>query len=193
MTKTLLERITQQLEKEGLTAGSHRARQWLLHKTQGLRVSRQDLLKRTPQLRTHSAVGRMYHFFYNPKTYEKLSYWDKFPLVIPIESYADGFLGLNLHYLSPKMRLILLDKLSRFATTHAYDETTRLRLSYDMLRRSSSIAEFRPCLKRYLYPFIQSKFLHIEASEWDIACLLPSEFFRGASKERVFQDSEESY
>ena len=45
--------------------------------------------------------GGMFLFFYNPKLKDKLPYYDRFPLVIPLERYADGFLGINLHYLPP--------------------------------------------------------------------------------------------
>ena len=43
--------------------------------------------------------GKLNMFMYDPKLKKKLPYYDTFPLVLPIESYSDGFLGLNLHYL----------------------------------------------------------------------------------------------
>ena len=77
-----------------------------------------------------------------------LPYYDRFPLVIPIEQHSDGFLGLNLHYINPKQRIILLDKLSEFANNSAYDATTKLRLSYAMLKQASKVYEKKPCLKK---------------------------------------------
>ena len=45
------------------------------------------------------------------KLKNKLPYYDRFPLTLPIEQYSDGFLGINLHYLSILMRIRLLDRL----------------------------------------------------------------------------------
>ena len=43
--------------------------------------------------------GRLNMFIYDPKLKKKLPYYDTFPLVLPLEKYNDGFLGLNFHYL----------------------------------------------------------------------------------------------
>jgi len=43
--------------------------------------------------------GRLNMFFYDPKFKKTLPYYDTFPLVLPLERYDDGFLGINLHYL----------------------------------------------------------------------------------------------
>ena len=42
--------------------------------------------------------GLLNMFFYDPKLKEKLKYYDLFPLVLPLEKYRDGFLGINFHY-----------------------------------------------------------------------------------------------
>ena len=41
--------------------------------------------------------GKLNMFFYDPKHKKTLPYYDTFPLVLPLETYNDGFLGLNLH------------------------------------------------------------------------------------------------
>ena len=46
--------------------------------------------------------GRLNMFFYDPKFKKTLPYYDTFPLVLPLEPYSDGFLGINLHYLPMK-------------------------------------------------------------------------------------------
>jgi hypothetical protein len=154
-----------------------------------LNPTRQALLSDRQRLKGGAIIGRMYFFFYDPKTKDTLPYYDRFPLVLPIEQYQDGFLGLNLHYLHPKQRIILLDKLSEYANNSKYDTTTKLRLSYDVLRRSSSISEHIPCVKKYLFSQVDSRFLEITADEWDIAALLPMESFVGASSGKVYAES----
>jgi hypothetical protein len=122
-----------------------------------------------------------------------MAYYDRFPLVIPIEEYNDGFLGLNLHYIHPKQRMILLDKLSETANNKKYDKTTKLRLSYEYLAASSKAFEAQPFIKRYLYNHIESRFLEVSADEWDIAALLPVETFVGASTSKVYADSRKKF
>jgi len=185
----LLDRIKSSLAKEGLNIRSNAARDWLRAKIKTLNPTRQALLSDKQRLKSGAIIGRMYFFFYDPKTKDKLPYYDRFPLVLPIEQYQDGFLGLNLHYLHPKQRIILLDKLSDYASNSKYDSTTKLRLSYDVLRRSSSISEHIPCVKKYLFSHVESRFLEIAADEWDIAALLPMESFVGASTGKVYAES----
>jgi hypothetical protein len=185
----LLDRIKSSLAKEGLNIRSNAARDWLRAKIKTLNPTRQALLSDRQRLKGGAIIGRMYFFFYDPKTKDKLPYYDRFPLVLPIEQYQDGFLGLNLHYLHPKQRIILLDKLSEYANNSKYDTTTKLRLSYDVLRRSSSISEHIPCVKKYLFSHVESRFLEIAADEWDIAALLPMESFVGASTGKVYAES----
>ena len=49
--------------------------------------------------------GKLNMFFYNPKLKKELPYYDTFPLVLPIERYSDGFLGINFHYLPIPLRM----------------------------------------------------------------------------------------
>jgi hypothetical protein len=189
MAKTLIDRIKESLSKEGLTPRTNASRDWLRAKVKVLRPTADSLMSDKARLRDKSFIGRMYFYFYDPKTKKTMPYYDKFPLVIPIESYADGFLGLNLHYIHPKQRIILLDKLSTMATNNKYDEKTRLILNYQYLASTSKIYETTPCIKRYLFSHIGSRFLEISADEWDIAALIPGSGFVGASNSKVWSDS----
>lgn len=189
----LIDRITQQLEEEGLEPRTNAAREWLKAKVKNLTPQRTALMKDREQLRSKSMIGRLYFYFYDPKLKDSLPYYDRFPLVIPIERYSDGFLGLNLHYISPKQRIILLDKMSVFLNNDNYDETTRFRLKYSTLKNTSKIFEGTPCIKRYLYKHIEGRFLEIPADEWDIAALIPFEYFIGATRNKVFADSRKKF
>lgn len=189
----LIDRIKQSLAKEGPTTRTTKARDWLRVKIRELNPSRQALLADRQRQKGNAIVGRMYFFYYDPKWKDKLPYYDRFPLVLPIEQYPDGFLGLNLHYIHPKQRIILLDKLSEFLNNKNYDKTTKLRLSYDLLKRSSKIFEHQPCIKKYLFSNVESRFLEISADEWDIAALLPFESFSGASTSKVYADSRNKF
>jgi hypothetical protein len=192
-TKKLIDKIQESLAKEGLQPRTNAARTWLRSKVKDLTPSKTALMRDQERLRNKSMIGRMYFYFYDPKTKDKLPYYDRFPLVIPIERYNDGFLGLNLHYIHSKQRLILLDKLSDTLTNDKYDETSRLRVSYPFLSSASKIFEATPCIKRYLFSHIESRFLEITANEWDIAAMLPMESFVGAKTSRVYSDSRKKF
>ena len=189
----LIDRINESLAKEGLQPRSSRARTWLRSKISNLNVTPRTVMQDRQRLRDKSIIGKMYFFFYSPKGYESLPFYDKFPLVIPIEEYRDGFLGLNLHYIHPKQRIILLDKLSDTATNNKFDETTKLRLNYGYLKNSMNAYEANPCIKKYLFSQIKSRFLQIDASEWDIAALLPVENFEKATTSKVYSESRKKF
>jgi len=193
MAKKLIDRINKSLSKQGLKPRSDESRQWLQSKIKELNPTQAALMADRQRLKTTSLIGKMYFYYYDPKGKDTLPYYDRFPLVIPIEKYPDGFLGLNLHYIHPKYRITLLDKLVEVASNRNYNEQTKLRISYRYLRASSKIFEATPCIKRYLFSHVQSRFLEIQADEWDIAALLPMESFVGATTSKVYAESEDKF
>lgn len=140
-------------------------------------------------LRSNIEIGKMYMFSYSPKYKNSLPYYDRYPLVFPIERYSDGFLGMNLHYLPPMYRATLLNALYDTLNNDKFDNSTRLRVSYSILNRSSKFGYFKPCVKRYLYTHLNSRFKEISSNEWNKAVLLPTQKFEKASDSRVYKDS----
>lgn len=138
---------------------------------------------------TRILPGHMYLFNYDPKLKKTLPYYDTFPLIFPLEEHGKSFLGLNLHYLPLRERAILMDALYALASDKNYDENTRLRISYNILKSSSKTRFFRPCVKRYIRSHVKSRFLKINAKEWDIALFLPLQRFQKATAEQVYRDS----
>lgn len=190
--------VKEQLDNKGLDPRTLAGRTWLLNKTAALRVTAANLFADRTQLKNRAILGRMFFFYYHAKLRETLPYWDRFPLIIPIQQYPDGFLGLNLHYIYPKDRLMLLKKLEKLQTGNINDESTRLRLSYPILQAYHRAYEATPCIKRYLWTQVRTRFLEIPAPEWDIAATLPVQDFRkgvrrlGGAK-TVWVESREKY
>jgi len=135
--------------------------------------------------------GRMYMFKYDPKLKQKLPYYDTFPLIFPIEPpRGDSFLAINLHYLPPPLRARLMDELyNRTINQSNMDITTRVRVSYNILKSASNLRFFKPCIKRYLFSNIRSRYLYIDPDRWDIALMLPTARFMKANINRVYLDS----
>lgn len=151
---------------------------WFSGKAKTALGYRRKIIASTDRSRSSTVIGRMYFFYYDPKHKDTLPIYDRFPLVFPIERYSDGFLGLNLHYLSQGERAELLNKLLKFRTSSSLTEKTKLRLSYDLLSSTKRIAnQMRPCIKRYLFTHVRSPFIEVPAVEWDRAIELPVELF----------------
>lgn len=149
-----------------------------------------EIVKESPiRGRLNFRLGGLYHFVYDPITKDDLPYWDRFPLCIPLERYSDGFLGLNLHYISPAMRAALLDKLMPLAIMTTENDPARLRITYDILNSTRRYKEFRPCVKRYNLSNIRSKILEVHPKEWEVALFLPTERFVGEKKQKIYQES----
>jgi hypothetical protein len=134
-------------------------------------------------------IGGLYFFYYSAKYADKLPYWDAFPLVLPLERYKDGFLGLNLHYLPPRIRAGFMDKLMNFAIYNDEDEVKRLRITYEIISATKRYKEFKPCVKRYLYSHLASKILAIQPNEWETAVFLPAHQFQKAKAGEVWKES----
>ena len=132
--------------------------------------------------------GMMYLFSYDAKYKETLPYFDRFPLVFPFHLDSKGFLGMNMHYIPHLLRAKLMDALYDLASHTQYDEKTKLRMSYQLLNSSSQYKYFKPCVKKYLFSQLQSKFLLVPSNEWDIALFLPLERFN-KNKRTVWNDS----
>jgi len=99
--------------REGLNPRTKKAREWFRKKARGLTdVNKMDLISddRLTQ-RNAPRPGKMFMFFYDPKTKQQLPYYDTFPLILYVESAPGGFYGLNLHYLPPAQRAKLFDAL----------------------------------------------------------------------------------
>lgn len=149
---------------------------WLFEKALSASApkARQIIIRNDQRGRETAFIGRLYFFKYDPKGKDILPKYDKFPMVFPIEQYQDGFLGLNLHYLSMGERQALLGQLMKYQNNKKFDETTKLKLSYQLLQGSKKLNSLaRPCIKRYLFNHCRSQFIEIYIDEYDKAIQLP--------------------
>lgn len=144
---------------------------------------------RVGQINPTMFIGDLISFVYDPKTKARLPYYDTFPLVFPIEIKADGFLGINLHYLPPNYRLVLMTALYSLRNNTNMDQTTRLNISYNILKAASQFRYYKPCIKRYLSGHIRSTRMTIPPSQWSMVISLPSARFMKASELTVWSDS----
>ena len=199
MVAYVFDRVLQRGMQAGVTPSVKReSRDWFRQQTKNLSVSSQRMVRSDrSRLTDRPLLGRMYLFQYDPKGKKTLPYYDRFPLVFPIDSgrtsgfAASGgsFLGINLHYLPLPLRARLMDALYDTITTKELDENTRIRISYNILQQAAKYRFFKPCIKRYLISHVKSRFFYIEPTEWEMALFLPLDRFVGSNKSRIYRDS----
>ena len=187
-----LTELSQERSATDFAVMSRQSMKWLKTKIEEIRrplLIPKDISKEDFRKNKKFMLGKLYCFFYDPKGKDDLPYYDKFPMVLALEKYPDGFLGLNLHYLPYKYRVAFLTKLMSYAVVDENNDIKRLRITYDILTTSRRFKEFRPCIKRYLNSHIRSKILAIQPSEFEVACFLPIHQFKGARPLEVWKES----
>lgn len=141
----------------------------------GNRVSSRKLINQGA-LRRQPSNGKLNMFFYDPKLKNILPYYDRFPLVLPIDKAKGGFLGLNFHYLPIPLRVRLLEIIDKKGVNSSYSDLKKINL-------------IKPTIKHYLTNHLRSGFLRVDQEDFLVASLLPVQQFRKASSARVWRDS----
>lgn len=185
------EKYHEKLSASGIAARTDASRAWFFDKLKRLsNIDRKKLLKDQALNPVQRPLpGRMFMFFYDPKGKEELPYYDRFPLIIMVGKAKGGFYGLNLHYLPNKLRAIFFDKLLSFTNNQKYDESTKFRLTYNMLSSAASLKYFAPCFKHYLFAHLRSIPVEVPSTDWEIAVCLPTWKFVGNDKTGVWKES----
>ena len=147
--------------------------QWYRNRIKELGTPSQAQLIRDGKITGRVSCGALNMFIYDPKLKNKLPYYDTFPLVLPLERYRDGFLGINFHYLPYALRARLLSRLDPDAN---YSALKNVRL-------------VKPTLKRYLNSNVRSRFRKLEEEDFMTAIMLPVQRFRKSSASKVWSDS----
>lgn len=186
--------ITQGVRAGKVPARTEEAREWYRNAGKQIKRVNENTLMRsdTDRLVNKLLPGAMYMFQYDPKYKETLPYYDRVPLIFPFKLIKGGFYGINLHYLPLTLRARLMDGLYDYTSNKRYDESTRMTLSYKLLNASANLKYFKPCIKHYLYDHVQSRFMYIYPSEWDIAIFLPTARFEKRTANYVHGQSRQA-
>ena len=105
------------------------------------------------RLRRFTRQGRLFIFEYKATT-KYLPYYDTFPLVYVLQSSPEYFIGANLHYLHPKKRPLVIEKL-----------------------KQDRIDIPRICIHKYILDHVEGFLLDLALDEWDTAIALPIDHF----------------
>ena len=176
--ESFLDTLKSAIKTSGATAKARAAGDWFREKVKQASASARmravtptQLLKREEE--GSATLGKMLFYKYDPKFAKKLPYWDMYPLVFPFEKAKGGFYGLNLHYLPHTLRAQFLDQLYDRTTNNKFDESTRFKLTYDLLKGISGKPFYKACYKHYLSSHVRSSFAKFDSADWEIAIFLP--------------------
>ena len=191
--ESLLERLNNESPAE-LRERSIESLKYFQQRVRTLKLSSENFYRQSDLTKAKRYLeGRMYTFFYDAKTKEKLPYWDRFPLVLILELRQDGFTGLNLHYLPPRYRVRLLYELYKYVILdeEEADEGMRMKIkmTYQLLTGISKLKMFRPCFKRYLTHRIDGRALEITPEYWDVMSMLPTAQWQKEGATTVYSES----
>ena len=150
--------------------------QWFQTNVRDIRRTPSSLMKENQNFVTRFELGKMYMFMYEAKRKDKLKYYDYFPVTICLKRYATGFMGINLHYLAPRYRALLMDGLYEFY--REIEDESYFQIRYPSVKSISKLRWAEPCIKQYQYPYIDSRIVEVRPEHMDMVVMLPSQQFR---------------
>ncbi len=161
-------------------------------KSRGL-VTKNRLYTYDQMVTSKLEVGSMYLYVYDAKFKKTLPVWDAFPLCIPISinpgdpktGAEANWVGLNFHYIPPRMRweiLKMLTKIDQFSVAKKLPADKKMELSWDYLKHTEQSPIFKQMIHKYLFshvvPQAQGRYLKILPNDWHHSILLPVQDFR---------------
>lgn len=137
-------------------------------------------------------IGKMYFYEYDALHKDELPVWDRYPLIIPFNSYtADNgakiVLGINFHYLSPKLRMIAFRALLEFRNAKAFNKKTKMKLSWSKLMKLGNSKYYKHAVKAYRMDQVQSKFVEVPAQSWELVLFLPLARWQKGTKRQAWR------
>ena len=190
VSKVFDELLAQGVRSGQIPARTQQSRDWFRTAARKTKVTPESVIRsERTRFKNRVTMGKMYLFNYDPKHKATLPYYDRYPLIFPVQPADGGFYGINMHYLPHVLRARLMDALYSLSSNKRYDEKTRLKLSYNILNSVTKYKAFKPTFKRYLTNHVRSRFIEISSAEWDIALMMPLQKFAKASASEVWRDS----
>ena len=195
--ESLLSKVSDAIKTGTVGQEVRRSAQWFQDKIKGLKGEvknrfsstnaakfyREAETKVNPNLlKRRAELGDLFCYYYNPKYRATLPYYDMFPMIMLIGAEKETFLGINFHYLRPKWRAVLLDRVS-----------AKLGSGLPRWSKLRQIRQIAPTIKRYRFDHIMRRVVPIEENEQEIAIFLPTERFKKSAKAKVWADSERKF
>ena len=157
----LLDKLTDTIRSGSIGKATKRSARWFQDKIKGLKGGLRNRFSSTNPdkfyresdnkiqpavMAKRASLGDLFCYHYDPKHKMTLPYYDMFPMIMLIGVESDTFLGLNFHYLAPKLRAILLDRVNKKVSGGAIN-----------WKKISKVPYVEPAVKRYRFDHISRK------------------------------------
>ena len=130
--------------------------------------------------KSRPVVGSMVTYVYEAKGKKTLPYWDKFPLIILLDPISKGtWLGLNLHYITPKQREAFLESILKHISTKRIGSNSTFKIDWSKVK---NLPFSEHMIKRYLLTQVRSTINAIPPNEFINAVNLPTQQFMSKGK-----------
>ena len=149
----------------------------------GVNYRSQEMLRSGGRRIGDMRLGRMYFFRYKPNVTSetrRTDIYDEFPLLFLLYEDQNNFSGINFHYLSPKLRAILLGRMYMYFNNKDFSNRTKLfaRKFREVIETNRKFRHAKVIYRQYRPDQIQSKVIQVHPLDWDLAIMVPTERFK---------------
>lgn len=149
-----------------------------------IRVKQSTILDATEYTRKagtqgNQLIGKLYFFEYEAEMAGDPEHgiYDQFPLIFIFGSSRNKagktvLHGLNLHYLAPKERMVLLQELLTLRSSKTVRPGMRLKLSWQMIKAVSKHKLYEKAVHSYRIDRMQSRLVEVPAVDWSVVVFL---------------------
>jgi len=190
--ESFFQKVHKQAKLEGMLDRNEIAREFYRDYAleQGINYRSLEMLRTGGIRASDMKLGRMYFFRYkaeDPRNRGEV--FDEFPLIFLLQEDANNFEGINFHYLSPKLRFVLLGLIYEYLKDNKLENPNRSKLYAKRFKaKIANNRRFRyaKVIYRQYSPYqIQSKVILVHPLDWEIAIQVPTERFKTKTGSRI--------
>lgn len=195
---TLLQQLEKRISQKQVDRFSKEAEKWITSQVSSFRGASvgdriiKDETKNRRNIRGNPKqpinLGQLVFFIYDAKHKDTLKWWDAAPLTLITSIEKDRMNGINFHIVVPKMRAYIFDILMQITTNKKFDDTTKIRLTYGLIKKMSQLKMLRVCYREYLFSHIRSKLVIIQPKDWNLVIYLNIYRFQKASASTIWSE-----
>jgi len=190
---TITSRFEDYKAKKGIDVMSREALNWFYNYAN--RLVKTSSFSRTlsaGQVTTRPIPGKFYLYQYDPKTKEKMPYYDTMPLVLVTDVTEDGWYGINFHYMPPAARLRIMEGLYSTIKNKAVNDNLKIKINWQkaksIAKAASSNQFLQHSIKRYLSNYIASPLIELSPEYWALCVFLPLSRFKKKSDSFIWKN-----
>lgn len=156
-----------------------------------INISKMNALEGLQAGRTANKMlpGSFFIYTYDPKFKTTLPYYDTVPVILCTSLTPKGWYGINLHYMPPQIRILIIKEMYSIARMQANDNI-KFKLSWQRaLQLGHAIGQDRwmkHAIKQYLHSQVKSNLIRVQGDNLEPLVFLPIARFKKASQESVW-------